>query len=214
MLSVAQSRLAPITRVSFLVVNGVGILLARIYNSKTPELYEKNSHHVMGWAVSWIVFMQCIVGVVRAFTTAEKNHSYRLEEQAALIPVSAHAMEHQAEYLSQRPEQYRYSHDSGHGTEPESSRSHSISSLQSREEKPLDSDIADNTHPVTEYHEKPRSIFTAVNNFFLSHIPGLLSIRVRRTLDYFNETVDWLILPLGFVTIVSGVVVYGGVFVS
>ena len=214
-LSLAHYRFTSIARISFLGVNGVGILLARIYNSKSPELYENNSHHVMGWAVSWIVFMQCIIGIFRAFAVTKKDHGFKTEEQAALIPVSAHTLEeHQAKYLPHTSGQYRYSHDSGHGTEPESSRSHSISSLQGTEEKPLNSDIVDDTDAVAKYHEKPRTIFVAVKDFFLFHVPGMLSIRTWRTLSYFNETIDWLILPLGFVTVVSGIVVYGGVFVS
>lgn len=215
MLSLAKSRLASFTRLSFLGMNGVGLLLAKIYNSKVPDLYENNSHHFIGWAVSWIVLVQSVIGIVSAFTTTERNRNARPEELTALIPVSANAMEQlQAKYSSHIPEGYRHSHDSGHGTEPESSRGHSISSLQGGEERTLKPKVADDTDAIVEYDEKPVTTFTPIHDFFLSHIPGTLWIRNSGILNGFYNTVDRFILPLGFVTIVSGMAVYGGVFVS
>lgn len=214
MLSLSRSQLTLMTRLSFLGLNAVGILLGRIYNSKTPDLYANNAHSRIGWVVTCIVLVQCIIGAIRPYAGPAKDYLSRLEERAALIPTSAEALDHQNSLTNRTLQQYRYSHDSGHGTEPGSSRSPSISSLQGSEDEPLKSEGTQDPGLEARYHEKTRAIYSSTIDYLLSRIHGVLPNRVWRIMSFFHEIADRVILLLGFVTIVSGIVVYGGVFVS
>lgn len=214
MLSLSRSRLTLITRLAFLGLNAAGILLGRIYNSKTPELYANNSHNRIGWVVTCIVLVQCIIGVVRTYTDPAKDYVSKLEESAALIPTAEVLDRHQNSHISRTLQQYRYSHDSGHGTEPGSSRSSSISSLQDCEDEMLKSEQTQDADLGARYDEKARPIYLSKISYLLSGINSLLPNRVLSIMSIFHEMADRVILPLGFVTIVSGIVVYGGVFVS
>lgn len=215
MLSLSRSRLTLITRLAFLGLNAAGILLGRIYNSKTPELYANNSHNGIGWVVTCIVLVQCIIGAVRPYTDPAKDYLSKLEESAALIPTATEALDrHQNSHISRTLQQYRYSHDSGHGTEPGSSRSPSISSLQGCEDETLKSEQTQDPDLGARYDEKPILIYPSKISYLLSGINSVLPKRVLSTISIFHEIADRVILPLGFVTIVSGIVVYGGVFVS
>lgn len=215
MLSLSRSRLTLITRLAFLGLNAAGILLGRIYNSKTPELYANNSHNGIGWVVTCIVLVQCIIGAVRPYTDPAKDYLSKLEESAALIPTATEALDrHQNSHISRTLQQYRYSHDSGHGTEPGSSRSPSISSLQGCEDETLKSEQTQDPDLGARYDEKPILIYPSKISYLLSGINSVLPNRVLSIISIFHEIADRVILPLGFVTIVSGIVVYGGVFVS
>lgn len=169
----------------------------------------------MGWVVTCIVLVQCIIGAMRPYAGPKNDSLSKLEERAALIATSAEALDrHQNSHTSQTLQQYRYSHDSGHGTEPGSSRSHSISSLHGSEDEPLKSEETQDPDLGVRYHEKPRAIYASTIGYLLSRIHGVLPNRVLRTMGLFHQIVDRVILLLGFLTIVSGIVVYGGVFVS
>lgn len=213
MLSLSRSRLTLVTRLFFLGLNAIGILVGRIHNSKTPELYANNSHNRIGWVVTCIVLVQCLIGAMRTSPEPAKDHLAKLEERAALIPTSAEAMDwHQSSHISRTSQQYRYSHDSGHGTEPGSSRSHSISSLQGSEDEPLKSEETQDPELTARYQEKTRAVYPSTISQLLSRIHGVLPYRILRILSFFHEIADRVLLLLGFVAIVSGIVVYGGVF--
>lgn len=215
MLSLAQSRLTLVIRLSFLGLNGAGIWLGRIYNSNTPDLYVNNAHHTMGWAVTWITLAQCIITAIRPYADLRRGPHTNLEEQAALIPVSAEAIaQHQPKFINRMSEHCRYSHDSGHGTEPQSSRSLSTSSLHSEEDELLKPVETQRVNADVGYQEKPRIIPLSRVNRILFCMASVLSSRLLIVLIFFHDAVDRLIFLLGFIVIVSGIVVYAGVFVG
>ncbi|KAI5289930.1 hypothetical protein KEM54_002853, partial [Ascosphaera aggregata] len=53
MLSIAKSKHTLPVQFIFLVFNAFGVLLSVIYNASTPDLYENNAHHKMGWIATW-----------------------------------------------------------------------------------------------------------------------------------------------------------------
>lgn len=52
MLSIGRSRLTLPMQAAFPFTNTFGILVSIIYNHKTPDMYENNSHHKIGWAIT------------------------------------------------------------------------------------------------------------------------------------------------------------------
>jgi len=221
MFSVARSRFALPTQFLFLAVNALGLFLGIIYNAQTPDLYEHNVHHPIGWIVTWVMVAQVVMGLILRYSGKGHEKDGAAYERAAFLPVSTDAMaEHQPSYPSGAVHEYRWSGDSGQGTERNSS------SLQSRPCSPTSSrrlsQSGTDDHyvkPEDDVEEKPttaRGCFhiPVLDQFLASWIPGLVSSRALRILNVVYIIVDRIILPFGFIALVSGGVVYGGIFVS
>ena len=215
-LSLARYRYALLAQLSFVGVHGLGLLLGAIYSGKAPDLYENNAHNKIGWIVTWIVLAQTVNGVIKLCGSGTSAQNADTEEEAAFLPISEEAMtQHQRWQGVRAPEHYRYSRDSGQGTEPESPPDESYSPLQ--EDKGVDH---------FNFH-RPRQVDTEADfdkKRVVPHFPPLgrlvscfsamMSKRAMTLMNVVYDVVNGLILILGFVAITSGIVVYGGIFVS
>lgn len=215
-LSFARSRLALPAQLSFLVLHSVGLLFGTIYSSKTPELYESNVHNKIGWIVTWIVVAQCIIGLIKLAVSFQKPQDVDAKGRAVFLPMSTQALaqHHQATYS---PDEYRYSRDSGHYTASEASRSQSVSTMQVQENDEHEK-FLEYQNPYagidTEYTEKLSFLGNTKAQRVANWIAAMVSQRIARALNVAYNAVDCVSLLLGFTAIVSGTVVYGGVFVG
>ena len=204
MLSIARSRFAIPTHCIFLVINAAGLAVGTIYNSLTPDLYENNVHHKMGWAVTWIVTIQAGLGILRTYVGKEQVlYTYPMEQYRHIQDMRT-------------PEQYRYSRDSGHGTEPSSPRTSSPNSpheLQNNASSRL-------IHPEELSEESLQSdkhglLGNTATDQFLSRVASRFSTtRAMRIGIAIRSMIDRTILLVGFMLLTTGIVTYGGVFVS
>ena len=115
MFSLARSRYSLVSQLVFLCTNAGGLLVGVIYNARTPDLYPNNAHHKLGWVT---IGLLARVGDAFARTRrrgAESRTSCEVERQS-LMPVSTAAMVEHDSAFPNKP--YRYSNDSGQGTEP------------------------------------------------------------------------------------------------
>lgn len=212
MFSISRSSYSLLVQFLFLATNGLGVLFSTIYNASTPDLYPNNAHHKIGWILTWVMTAQIIMGVISAYTgRKEKDHHY---ERAAFIPISAEAMaEHQRMHSPRFAEGYRFSNDSGQGTErnTESLRSQSISS-QGSAQQPQDARPSDEE----DQHAEKTGLMSGskIDRFLSRKVPGMLSSRVLRVFQFFYNLIDRVILLLGFIGIATGFITYGGFFVS
>lgn len=205
-LSIARSRYTILVQFSFLALNAVAVLLATVYNATTPDLYPNNAHHKIGWVLTWIVGTQFIMGVIIAYT---KRHKNTATEREGLIPVSTEAI---AEHHRLHDDTYRFSNDSGQGTEPntESLRSQSMSSAGDRDQLPYL-----NKNEDEDYEEKQGLLHgTKLDGFLTSKISGLLSSRLLQVFRFLYNIIDRLVLVLAFLGLSTGVITYAGLFVS
>ncbi|PVH76018.1 integral membrane protein [Cadophora sp. DSE1049] len=207
MFSISRSRFSLSSQFVFLAVNAIGVLLATIYNANTPDLYPNNAHHKLGWVLTWGTGAQLVMGVIHAY--ARKDRSANAE----FTPISAEAItEHQRIHSLRQAQIYRLSNDSGQGTEPntESLRSTSLTFADSIDNLPeLE---AEDKEELEEKHGLMHG--TAVDKYLTNKIPALISSRFLRILDFFYNAIDRLVLILGFITIASGIVTYGGFFMG
>jgi len=213
MLSISRSRYTLPTQFTFLAINAVGVLLVTIYNARTPDLYPNNAHYKIGWIVTWVISAQVIMGVTSAYAR-RKGEGHR-SERAAFIPVSTEAMaEHQRAHDLRLADTYRFSNDSGQGTEPntESLRSQSISSSRSDDHQLPD---MSQEHEDADKEVEKQGLMdrNRVDRFLSKRVPGLLSSRVLRVFQFLYNAFDRLILILGFVALTTGIVAYSGIFV-
>jgi hypothetical protein len=208
MLSISRSRYSLPVQFLFLALNAVGVLLVTIYNASTPDLYPNNAHHKLGWILTWVVSAQIVMGVISAYTGQQDAKRERFN------PVSTEAMEqHQRMHNLRLGETYRFSNDSGQGTEPntESLRSQSISS---RGEDELPEARQEPQEDDNDVEKQGLMHGSRVDKYLSKRIPGLLSRNVLRFLQFFYDVVDRLILILGFAALATGIITYGGLFVS
>lgn len=209
-LNVARSRLALLIQMSFLGLHSFALILGKIYSSNTPDLYNNNFHNEIGWVVTGVVVAQCAMGVVKLVAAIE-NPEAREEEQAALLHISSEAL-NQADGTHA----YRHSNDSGHYTASESSRSQSVSSIMDQDEQKQHLMLRKPAEQYTGIEASCTGKLGSPRSIALQRIASLVSVKMsRRTIkviDAVNTIVDSTSLLLGFVAILSGAVVYGGVF--
>lgn len=218
MLSIARSRSAFLIQLAFLSVHSLGLLLGIIYTGKVPNLYPKNSHHRLGWIITWVVVAQCFLELVKLCISIVERRTNELEERGASLPISfKNLMQHGKRQPVGSPDPYRYSRDSGHFTaSPGTTRTHSLSSNpdptedESRQIRDYETDSDANDHLI----EKHTSLDSSRIVRYATIVVSPLSKRMVNFLDAVDNIMSRLILLLGFIALVSGLVVYGGVFVS
>ncbi len=223
MFSVAGSRYALPAQFLFLVLNGFGVLFGTIYNINTPDLYENNAHHKIGWIATWIVTAQVIMSLVFHYSGRGKQSEASTPERQAFLPVSTENMvQHNMEPYAE----CRWSGDSGQGTEASStlnSRDASPTKLKRRntddsfgkpepEQEPDD----EGEEPLPARHQ-PQVAWLRINvidKYLSSRVPNLLSAKILRAIEIVYQVIDRTILILGFIVLTTGVVTYAGMFVS
>jgi hypothetical protein len=213
MLSVARSKLAPFVQLAFLGFHSFGLLLGTIYGGKTPDLYQNNVHSKIGWIATYVVVVQCVIGLIKLATSIGEPQQAYVEEQNPFLPMSTEALAEQQPTRYQ--DAYRYSQDSGHFTASESSRSQSISSMQEQDEeekRKLNEYNDDFRDAQADHAEKQGLLGNAKVQRAATRITAVLSKRAMRVLNSMYDATDCISLLLGFAAIVSGAVVYGGVF--
>lgn len=197
MLSIARSRFALLSQFLFLVFNAFGLLLGLIYNGQTPDLYENNAHHKIGWIATWVVGVQAILSLIFAYAGRGESHADKYE-RATFLPVATDEMTQHDHVYPHRPlHEYRWSRDSGQGTESNSSSIHSPGSPSAEYdgfEKPEDDLPAKSAVPRGWFHS------TVVDRFLSKRVPGLVSSRVLRSFNLVYNIIDRVILPFGYST--------------
>ncbi|KPI44393.1 uncharacterized protein AB675_8255 [Cyphellophora attinorum] len=114
MFSIARSRYTLPVQLLFLVVNGVGVTLATIYNVSTPDLYVNNAHHKIGWIATWVMTAQAVMSLLFLYSGRTSKIEPMSSETAAFLPMSAANM---AQHNHNSPyHDYRWSADSGSPT--------------------------------------------------------------------------------------------------
>ena len=210
MLSVNRFRLALMVQLAFLGLHSVGFLLGTIYTNKTPNLYENNAHSKIGWIVTWVVVVQCVIGFVKFATTIVAPETNG-EEQAAFLPISTETL---ARHEGIQP--YRYSDDSGHFSASDASLSQSVSSTSGFNEQEQERKLREyqkaHADAEADHSEKHGLLANAKVQRFASRIIAKLSKQTLQILEVIYNAIDCTSLLLGFFAILSGAVVYGGVF--
>ncbi|KAJ5349309.1 hypothetical protein N7541_007036 [Penicillium brevicompactum] len=204
-LSVSRSRLAIPSQFFFTVVNAFGLLFGIIYNDQTPDLYVNNAHHKIGWVASSVIFVQVLLALLFAYAGRGESSKPSYEhvehaEHAAFLPVATD--EHDDRY---RNHEYRWSRDSGQGTDSNSSIHSPVSPSESHADY-------DGFEKADLPKFAPRGLANnRIARFLSKRLPGLVSGSVLKGLTIVYNIVDRVILPFGFAALATGGVTYGGI---
>jgi hypothetical protein len=203
-----------------------------VYNINTPDLYENNAHHKIGWIATWIVTAQVIMSLLFTYSGRGKKSAASASERAAFLPMSA---ENMTQHNLSSYADCRWSGDSGHGTEASStlnSRDASPTNPNRRDtlddfEKPdrapeLDDDDDedhndDDEELLSSSAQSPRWGWLRIkfiDKHLSARLPNLLSAKFLRILEVVYAVIDRTILLLGFIALTTGGVTYAGIFVS
>ncbi|KAL5371383.1 hypothetical protein PMIN06_012832 [Paraphaeosphaeria minitans] len=219
MLSIARARLAISAQFVFLVTNAFALLPGLFYNHKTPELYENNAHSKIGWIVTCIASAWVFMALVQLYTARAKPCS--LEDHPG-EPLNAANMAryHRVHDDAQDVSPGRWSSDSGQGTERNSASLYGNSSATSpsveSEERQLNMLPRRTTHDELDHVDldaEKRGFLknNVVDAFFSRNVARFAVGKPLEVLRLLYVVVDRTILIQGFVAIMSGTVVYGGI---
>lgn len=212
MLSIARSRYTLLTQIVFLILNTISVLLAIVYNRKTPDLYPNNAHHKIGWIITCVACAHVSVGLIgrlaRFFNRASISNSNSDEREAFLSTSSTH-LPQETPYDTSHAR--RQSDEEGHSSSPiaDSFRSSSFSTMCDEDEESLNN-FKDYSHdnPLGDHRS------TANGARHLLQPLGIASSLAWNCITALYNVTDRVILPFGFVALTTGIVTYARLFVS
>lgn len=218
MLSLVKFRYTLFAQVAFTTLNGVGVLLAIIYNALTPDLYPNNAHHSVGWVVTWLTLAQFTVSLLSWVARRARGRAVSVPtgERNAFLPLARFVRRNDQTQNPMFSGEYRRSGDDGQSSG--SDQSHRSSSA---------STVIDDGEPIPlasyqkEYEDEEEDALES-HDLATSHVQGTwtrraLSAVSSRLWAYFimaYKFIDRIILPLGFIALASGVATLGRFFVS
>lgn len=213
MLSIAHSRYVLPFQFAFLVINALALLIGVVYNHKTPELYENNAHSKTGWAITWIASAWVFMSLLQSYMKHSHQDSFEGEDTQALNAANMAQYQRVKEEDLESP--YRFSNDSGQGTERNSASlyGHSRSPSVESEEQQFPGPIRKNTHDELDDLEdvdleKPKS---TLHRFFTRNIARFVVGRTAKVVRLLYVVFERTMLVQGLVAILTGTVVYGGI---
>ncbi|KAG6041823.1 hypothetical protein E4U41_001294 [Claviceps citrina] len=183
MLSIVRSNLTFIAQIIFVTLHALALVFASAYNSQAPDLYPNNSHHKIGWIITFVVLAQFLIhftewlaGVSMGRNGRQRRYAHRLMPD----PDTAHL-----QLLSSRDrneETCQLADGSGCGSDPETetSRSNSISAPGAA------------------------SLPSITRATLATKAAYVVSFRGWKYLGISSRIIDWLILPFGFIAITTG----------
>lgn len=196
MLDIVRSNLYYPAQILFFGLNGIGLVLGLVYNSKTPDLYPNNSHYKIGWALLGIMTLSLVVGILRARQFKQNNIGVR-HEQSRYIPLSRIPTESGLALC----------HDT-QGCQPSTDTGTSVDSTDETDSETLHDVAIPSLYPRFNQHYNQtiswkRRWWDIKDSYAISQFVKILCYTCYSTL-----------VTLGFAAICSGIVTMAGIFVS
>jgi hypothetical protein len=214
MLSLVKYRYTLFAQVAFMALNGVGVLLATIYNARTPDLYPNNAHHSVGWVVTWIALAQFTVSLLSWVARRARGRaaSSPTGERNAFLPLTTMMRRNDQTRNYMYSGEYRRSSDEAES----SSNSHRSSSastvIDDGEAVPLagyQKEYEDDDDGSLEQLDLDSS---RVQGTWTRRAVAAVSSKVWAYFTVAYRLIDRIILPLGFIALASGVATLGRFF--
>jgi hypothetical protein len=213
MLSVARSRFHLPAQALFHAVNGLGLFAGLVYNRSTPDLYEHNAHHPLGWVVITFTIAWTFISLYVAYGEHRRIKSEASEESKATHIQQSIGTLRGSPYESLP----RESDDSGYRTDRNSaslfgSRQNSSDEMYQKAEAPMD-DLDLDGHDRDDESERHGFMGTGkTDRLFAKSIGRMSNTRAENVARFCQIVLEKLLLLLGFAAIASGFIVSGGLF--
>jgi hypothetical protein len=196
-------------------MNTGGLFLGTIYNADTPNLYENNAHHKIGWIFTWIAAAWLVMGVVNIYGNYVRGRRHSGQQ------ISAANMARYAR-LQDEPDiqDARWSNDSGQGTERNSaSLFSSVSAGTESENNHFDESLPEynNIDLDEESGEAEKRGFlrnTRVDRFLSKNIHRIAFGKTLKINKIIYTIIERAIIIMGWIAFTTGIITFGGIFVS
>src|SRR5438876_246787 len=113
----------------------ISIIFAIMYNSVTPDFYENNAHHKIGWIIVWMFVAQIASGMIRGVARYVNGPSSSRAQEIAneaedmfMLGGDETDEEDDSDEIKRRPDERRKNSDSGNETGESTPRGTSTSS--------------------------------------------------------------------------------------
>jgi len=192
MLNIARSNLRYPAQILFLGLNATGCIFGLAYNSKTLDLYPKNSHHKLGWVLTATVTIQFVIGLVRSFVS--KNPDFRVKYEKISSTQSEDPGDHVSSDSATSSQCYSPDHE--------------------RSETSTDGTDSDTLRDVQlHYNSQLQHRFSEPICWSRRWANVSASCSIYNVLEFLYDFVDRMLVVLGFLAICTGVVTMAGIFV-
>lgn len=215
MFSIARSKFALPVQFLFLVVNGLGVVSGTIYNINTPDLYEHNAHHTVGWVATWVFTAQVVMSLLFLYSGRNKRTVSAPGERASFLPASLHDMN------TRSSQSHRWSGDTADGSRGNELASPMGSSRTLSPDREYEYSKPEPEDEPEDFEDVPLEAVTRRPSWFRNtrfdkylsaRVPPLASKKIVKIAELVYEIIDRTILILGFVALLSGIVTYSGIF--
>lgn len=209
-LSISRHRYALLARSVFLALSGLGLVCGIISNTKTADLYEGNAHHPVGWIAMSMVAVHVLTDVLLRFTKWSRR---RGAESAGLSFRPLINRVHRGT-CSRRPD---ITGQVGGTPCPSISQGHlSGNRLRSNSADDDDNEVGDDEdeHKSLVPSHQPFLWNAFDHKQFFRRPRGPTLYQIPRLLKFLYKAIDWTVLVVGYVTLVTGGVTYTGISVS
>jgi hypothetical protein len=226
MLGVAQSTFHIPVQMCFLALTTLGVIFAIMYNSVTPDFYENNAHHKIGWVIVWMLIAQIASGMIRGVAryvhgvSPSRSLEIPSPENMFILGGEDEEDEEDEAEIKRNPGFRRKSSNSGNETGEGSSRGASTSDGQSVMRRSSENTLLDdherNFHNLDSSFGV-RNTESKIGNYLAKKLQnhGWL-FRISRRGAFIARIVHGVIgrpiFCLGFIQICTGVVTVTGIF--
>lgn len=211
MLSVAKSHLCLIAQGMFLIVNGLGTMFGIVYNNRTPNLYQNGKHGRIGWVSAFVTLAWAAISLTTASAGTFGTSNWHRESRRHTMP--SMAMYHHLDVSPSTSDTHHLLSGVDHPLDGSSSQSSIDMEHQHSASGHASEDLeTDNDDKPVEQQLSHQSMLRRILHRTRGRLPSY-----KRTVQAFRviQTIlDRMLLPLGFICFATGLIVYGGIFVS
>ncbi|QDS71329.1 hypothetical protein FKW77_002092 [Venturia effusa] len=211
MFSIAKSRFTLPSQAIFFILNALGLFLGTVYNARTPDLYENNAHHKMGWIITWLALVWVIMGIVNTYAkyVSERRQS---GQQISHANLARYARIHQSPEI----QDVRWSNDSGQGTERNSASLFGSPGAES-EDRNFDEALLEyndvDLGEISDEAEKHSFLRnTRVDRFLSQNINRIAFGKTLVVNRILYTVIERMIILMGWAALATGVITFSGIF--
>jgi hypothetical protein len=208
MFSIARSRYTLLLQLAFFTLNGLGLFFGIVYNINTPDLYENNSHHTMGWVFTWLSLAWVFLAILNSYARRSSGH-LQFAQNSALYERLPEVEEVTGET--------RWSGDSTLRSERrDSAVAESNTPTSERTAVNFNDDLSPYSKASTPESDARPGLLrnTRLDQFLSQHLQRLGTGITGLLLRILHGLLERTLVIQGFTVLLTGVVTYGGIFVS
>lgn len=198
----------------FLALNGIGLVSGIIVNAKTEDLYKGNVHRHIGWVATGIVLAHALIDVLLRFAKQSRTKQSKEREGVGSSFRNSMRTVYQSicsRLLANEDRLDRISRPENGRDVPRISQHHPFGEYENSES---DDEVAEDEYKSLVPGRRSFLRDNFIHRDFSRRSLTSASFGLLKILEFLYKAIDWTILVVGYITLVTGGVTYTGIFVS